>query len=79
MGCLIIPFVIWFVGYSKIPQVLHKIKNLVWNTDRFRPFDCEKCLAFWMAIAYYHNESLWNIVLLSGSISLGTIIAMKFK
>jgi hypothetical protein len=79
MGCLIILFTIWFVGYSGIPFTLHKLRNLLFETNRFRPFDCEKCLAFWLAIAYYHSEKPFDLILIAGSISLGTIILMTFK
>lgn len=52
-----IPFIaFWFANITGIPQ---KFKRAL-KKERFRPFDCSKCLSFWLAFTheYYFGFSI---------------------
>jgi hypothetical protein len=44
-----IPFIaFWFANITGIPQAFKR----AFQKEKLRPFDCSKCLSFWMALAY---------------------------
>lgn len=45
--------------------------------NRLPPFDCEKCLAFWLALSYsiYDGERWIEVILYSGCASLTAIVS----
>ncbi len=67
--------VIWFVKYSEIPQIIQRVKFVFWKNPRLRPFDCEKCLSFWLSLIVDHS-CIWSIAY-AGIVSLFTIIASR--
>lgn len=46
---IFIPFVaFWFTNITGIPQKFRR----AFQKDSFKPFDCSKCLAFWLALGW---------------------------
>lgn len=55
---LTISIIAWWLSVG-----LGFVQYLKWrlNKKRFRPFDCPKCLGFWMALIYtYINYGNWS-------------------
>lgn len=85
---LIAAFAYWFAALSGVPQY---VSGVLFNFGvkkkyagdfmpiRLKPFDCEKCLAFWLAIWYgsFHQQHLWELGLYSGITSLMAIIVSR--
>ena len=44
---------------------------------RLLPFDCAKCLGFWLMVAYSYNEGFIDCLLMSGVSSLVAMIVSK--
>ena len=42
----------WFAILSRIPQFVMKLINILFtkNLTRLKPFDCSKCLGFWIGL-----------------------------
>ena len=90
---LITIFAVWFAVYSGVPQYVSQVlynfgtsKRIGWDQNgdplmipiRLLPFDCEKCLSFWMVFTYgAFHEHLWMALLYAGCASLGAIIVTK--
>ena len=70
----IILFTCWFVMFSGVPKmILWFVNKYIHNGNRIRPFDCEKCLAFWISIIYFFHEG-WLCIPIAGCVSLGAIM-----
>lgn len=69
---LIALFSVWFAELSTLPQTV-----IMWVDSplfkRFKPFDCPKCLAFWLALIYSWHYSWYEILIISGVTSLAAI------
>lgn len=87
---LIAAFSFWFAGVSGVPQGASRwlLKNNIWfNTYedenhsaryeiRLKPFDCEKCLAFWIGLIYELTNKVHPLeaVLYAGLTSLLAVV-----
>jgi len=80
MYILIAIFSYWFAGMSKIPTY---VKNVLFNFGikkgdlpiRLKPFDCEKCLAFWMCVWYFLFPKLFPVIIIyAGCASFAAIL-----
>lgn len=78
---IIAAFSYWFAVFSGIPQYISKVlfkfgvKKQIgtgYMPIRLYPFDCEKCLAFWLAIINFWGQSEWW--LMAGCASLVAIV-----
>jgi hypothetical protein len=68
---LIAAFSFWFAELSTVPQQI----VIFFEIKRIRPFDCTKCLSFWVALFYgllYYEVHL--VILYAGLTSLFAII-----
>ena len=90
---LITIFAVWFAVYSGVPQYVSQVLynfgisksggldyqgNELFIPIRLLPFDCEKCLSFWMVFTYgAFHEHLWMALLYAGCASLGAILFTK--
>lgn len=80
-------FAFWFAELSSIPQmVLHWINFLSWmiggshnGLTRLKPFDCVKCLGFWIGLIYTYkltDNLMWSII--SGGVYSLTAMTMNY-
>ena len=76
-----IPFIaFWFACVTGVPQ---KFRN-AFKKDRLRPFDCTKCMAFWLALIHelfagFTHESILLIPICSLAGWLIESVAIKIK
>ena len=49
----LLPFIaFWFARVSGIPQGFRNVFKL----NRFKPFDCSKCMGFWLGLIYQFTD-----------------------
>lgn len=79
----LIPFIaFWFANITGIPQRIKK----AWKVDKLRPFDCAKCLSFWISLWYQLDQYGWRgwdtVCIVAVSSLIGWLlpnIALKLK
>lgn len=83
----------WFTTMSNIPQTIKyylKKLNIWYLTDeygvhvarRIKPFDCEKCLSFWLTIIYcwsLHYELLYVLLYATCASSISLLISKIYN
>lgn len=79
----------WFTDMSNLPQQLkwwllkkklwYKKQRGVFLERRIKPFDCEKCLSFWLSIIYTtsNNYQWYEVLIYSASTSALALFIIK--
>ena len=66
-------------AYLSVFADISKPVRTFFKLQRLKPFDCEKCLGFWIAFIYYLcNHHQWYIAFAYGCIA-GTIAILTVK
>ena len=72
---LIAVFSYWFAGLSGIPNYTKGVLSNFGINIKLRPFDCERCLAYWLALWFYLFPNYFPMIIIyAGCASFGAIL-----